>query len=159
MSIITLGLSADRKTLSAFGKDLAAECLVHNELNGLRPKDRIYYSTNYDGSKGSPTQPRIFPAGKWNVFTPIAKTDPYLAPWFIPTDAHQTLQVWGLDLSWCYTGPIEVYVEDYGYGIHHSAIDETFGCERIQLIPDIEWLALQVKDAITSGNEVQLIVL
>ena len=71
----------------------------------------VAYTENADRSRGIPYQPVQFPKGHWAVGIPYATTDPLMAPYFIPTSAHQLV-----------IGNDGTSIEDYGYGIHFDAL-------------------------------------
>lgn len=105
---------------------------VRNETNGLRSLDsKPVYTEGANGSKGRPYMPRPFPKGDWNIVAVLPKTDPYEAPAFISTDAHQAMPVWRLKADGTYDAATEELVQDYGYGIHDSTSNTTLGCGRI----------------------------
>lgn len=86
---------------------------------------------------------------------PLPRTSPYTAPYFIPTDAHQLVDEWDLDEHQLYKCAAGRQVMDWGYGLHHSTCDYTFGCLRILDIPDLVWLVGQINQEISDGNPVQ----
>jgi L,D-transpeptidase catalytic domain len=79
-------------------------------------------------------QPQPFPAGTWHVTEIWPNDNPYTAPFFIGTDAHQTVK--------CLDGS---EVDDHGYGIHHSTSATTWGCLNVPIESDLRWLASLVK--------------
>jgi L,D-transpeptidase catalytic domain len=79
-------------------------------------------------------QPKEFPSGEWVVTRIEPNDDPYTAPFFIATNAHQTVT--------CFDGSV---VEDAGYGIHYSTSPTTWGCLRVETEGDLRWLASLVK--------------
>lgn len=85
-------------------------------------------------------QPQEFPSGKWIVTRVEGNDDPYTAPFFIATNAHQPVT--------CLDGSV---VEDYGYGIHYSTSPTTWGCLKLATESDARWLASLVRagEAIT----------
>ena len=123
----------------AFGKPTPFSCIVRNELNGLRKMNEVVYSTNADGSKGVPYMPRQFPVGTWALEMPGVRSDPLLAPYFIPTTAWQLVDEWDVeqrdDGEW-YTGKTGRQVKDYAYGIHCSTAHESDGC--LHIVDDIK---------------------
>ena len=146
-------------SIFAFGKTIDCTCLVRNEINGLRGKCEVVYSTLADGTQGYPYYPRQFPKGTWNVFAPLPRTGPYEAPWFIPTDAHQSVQTWELDADGCYAQPAPgIVVEDYAYGLHHSVARETYGCIKIATAEDVVWIAQEIAARLKAGEGVQVVV-
>lgn len=153
MSIV---LNANLKTgkLNAFGKTIDVSCLVRNELNGQRKKNQVVKSM----PEGKPIQPRQFPAGSWTVGMPVTRTDPYLAPWFIPTTAFQMLPIWSLDTKGQYKEATDKKTRDVGYGLHHSTSNTTQGCIKIIKMDDLLWLVTKIIDAIENKQTVTLIV-
>lgn len=137
-------------SLTAFGRGLTCSCRVRTIANGLREYNQIVYSINGDGSRGVPCQPGLFPVGTWNVYKPIPKTDPYMAPFFIPTDAHAPIEEWTLI---DYQDQVQYgmatghFVEDYGFGLHHSTSATTLGCIKIESEADLRWLVEQIIEA------------
>ena len=143
-------------TLIAFHRSIYVSNRFY-EILTQSPKDHVVLSTNADGSDGVPYKPTSFPVGVWNVRQPLARTSIYTAPYFIPTDAHQLVDEWELDEHGLYKYPTGRQVDDWGYGLHHSQIDYTFGCLRIVGIPDIVWLAEAMREA--KGDRVKMEVL
>jgi hypothetical protein len=80
---------------------------------------------------GKPYMPKGFPHGLWKVGAPVPKTNPYLAPYYIPTDAWQMVTEWALDADGSYKAPTSRQVRDAGYGIHFSTSSTTLGCLKI----------------------------
>ena len=79
-------------------------------------------------------QPIVFPSGIWQVLRVEPNDDPYTAPFFIATNAHQSVT--------CFDGTV---VDDCGYGIHTSTSPTTWGCLRVDDENDIRWLASLVR--------------
>ena len=125
---------AANAVMTAFGKSVPFSCFVRNEVNGLRNMNEVVYSTNQDGSKGVPYMPRPFPVGTWTLGHPDLRSDPLLAPYFIPTTAWQLVDEWDViqkdDGEW-YSGKTGRQVKDYAYGIHCSSAHESDGCIHI----------------------------
>jgi hypothetical protein len=99
-----------------------------------------------------PYMPIGFPAGIWKVGKPIAKTNPYLAPYFIPTNAWQMVTEWTLEPDGSYGQPTARKIKDEGYGIHFSTSSTTLGC--LKIVNKSELLTLvrmivECKEAIT----------
>jgi hypothetical protein len=120
------------------------------------PGEHVVQSTNQDGTDGVPYKPEAFPVGIWNIRMPQPRTSIYTAPYFIPTDAHQLVDEWELDEHQLYKCPAGRQVMDWGYGIHHSQIDYTFGCLRVLEIRDIVWLVGQLNQVLIEGQKVTL---
>jgi hypothetical protein len=176
----TLSLTADHKSLGAFGRVISCSCLVVNEFS-TPPRMRVVYSENADGSQGMPYMPRIFPScingEPWNIYAPVPvdpAKDPkaYMQPFFIPTDAWQWVQVWDVNQSvdFDYVGPaltggegtagarLPLMIKDYGYGIHFSMSVYTDGCEKITEKDDLLWLVDQVRAALNADGGLKLLV-
>jgi hypothetical protein len=137
--------------LYAFGRVLPCSCDVRNETNGRRHADQIVYSM----PDNQPYQPRQFPRGRWKVGMPVERTDPYLAPWFIPTDAWQELPIWALkDGKYAY--PTAETVQDVGYGLHYSTSSTTLGCIKIKNLEDLQWLVKQINHTLRLGKEIYM---
>jgi len=146
-----------------FFGDSVVDCVCHvrNEENGERVlASKPVISENSDGSEGVPYMPRRFPMGKWNVTVILPKTDPYEAPEFIATDAHQTVERWrtriGRDGNEIYDQPSGDMVEDYGYGLHNSTSSTTLGCGRIIKTADRALLARTIRQSWESKEPVTL---
>ena len=142
--------------LQAGDSQIRAWSKVRNELNGYRPNKEknaagnsdVFYITRSDGSRGSPSMPRPFPAGKWKITGinehPDKINDGYLYPFYIATDAFQPLDVWELDNRGFYLQNTNKKENDYAYGIHFSTSDWTQGCLRVETENDIRWLVKNV---------------
>ena len=91
---------------------------------------------------GKPYKPQEFPNGRWELFKPLPRESAYLAPFFIPTDAHATVEVWKVSGTRyiAKTGGFDI---DYAYGLHFSSLDFTDGCirfiEKDDLIKFAQW--------------------
>ena len=120
---------------------IKVSCLVRNELNRQRGGQDVTHAM----PSGAPYMPRPFPKGKWTLGKPVAKTDPYTAPWFIPTDAWQNLPVWEVDEHGCYVRATDRLVRDEGYGLHCSTSRTTLGCVRVSLLEDLLWIVEALK--------------
>lgn len=141
--------------LLADGRKIACWSKVRNELNGYRPnpdKERagdadLFRITRADGMLGPPSMPRPFPAGEWKItgINPHPASEPYLYPFYIATDAHQSLDVWALGENGFYLKPTGEKQEDYAYGLHFSSSDWTQGCLRIGTEEDLRWLVANVE--------------
>jgi hypothetical protein len=106
-------------------------CDVRNEINGRRKlTEPVVYTENEDCTQGMPYMPRLFPKGVWKILAIIPKDDPYEAPFFISTNAHQSVVPWTSD-NGHYGRAMADSVEDYGYGLHNSTSETTLGCGRI----------------------------
>jgi len=146
----------DAAILKYADKALKVVCNVRNELNGLRLlSEKPVYSENEDGSRGLPYMPRQFPLGTWTVIAIIPKTDPYEAPQFISTDAHQKVHPWTTQ-DGHYSREMDDEIEDYGYGLHNSSSATTLGCGRIIDYKDREDLCAAIQAAWKNGETVTL---
>jgi hypothetical protein len=128
---------APNPIMLAFGKNVPFSCFVRNEINGLRQMNEVVFSVNKDGSKGVPCMPRTFPVGTWSLGMPGVRSDPLLAPYFIPTTAWQMLDEWEVtnkDGKLWYLKKTGRQVADYAYGLHCSTAHESNGC--IHIIDD-----------------------
>jgi hypothetical protein len=137
--------------LEAFGRVIPCLCDVRNEINGRRHDYQVVYSIPDD----KPYQPRVFPVGVWQVAPPKEKTDPYMAPWFIPTNAMQKLPVWELKDK-KYFKPTEQIIRDWGYGLHYSTSGTTLGCIKIINLEDLEWLVQEIHIAFLEKKDIFL---
>jgi hypothetical protein len=148
----------DSHKMSYLDKVIDVVCDVRNELNGQRAlSEKPVYSENEDGGTGVPYMPRPFPIGSWEVVSVIPKTDPYEAPEFISTDAHQPVEEW-TEVLGHYGQKTGTMVEDYGYGLHNSTSNTTLGCGRISRPEDRENLVMAIQDAWAAGETVTLVV-
>ena len=145
-----------RKSLLTAGQKLfTVACNVRNELNGFRttenPED-VVYTLPPDGSKPVPYMPRTFPPGRWKITEVKKKDSPYLAPYFIATNAVQMVEEWSLDTDGTYKGPTGKMVPDSGYGLHFSSSSTTLGCGKVMRLKDLEamveiiWTAFKNKE-------------
>ena len=139
--------------LVAFHNTIAVSNKFYDVLT-QSPASHVVMSTNADGSDGVPYKPEAFPIGVWRVFQGQPRTSIYTAPYFIPTDAHQLVDEWQLDEHGLYKYPTGKQVMDWGYGLHHSAIDYTFGCLKILGIPDVLWLVEALKES--AGEKIEM---
>ena len=151
----------DASTLQYDDTSIRVVCHVRNELNGERLlSEKPVYSEDEDEGDGVPYMPRPFPLGTWNVEAIIPKDNPYEAPEFISTDAHQTVDEWtiGLDLNGNahYIAKSSRTVEDYGYGLHNSTSSTTLGCGHIIEAADREALVAAIRAAWDQNDPVTL---
>lgn len=141
-------------------KPIQADCVVRNELNGWRPNPKkdpareVVYAMTQDPYNKYPVMPRTFPKGRWRIGQPRKRTDPYLAPFYIPTDAEQWLTVWELDKHGGYYRPTDEKVLDLAYGIHFSSSNTTVGCIKIYREEDLLWLKNVVTEQLEQGRAV-----
>jgi hypothetical protein len=140
--------------LTAFGRCIACSCKVRNEINGLRLPHEVVRTEPHD----IPYYPREFPVGTWNVYAPHSKSDQYMAPYFIPTDAWQMVDTWSVvqEDGARYGEPTGKQDRDEGYGLHHSVSKTTLGCIKIEYEDDLVWLVLQINAVLGGGNKVTL---
>lgn len=148
--------------LSVDGQTMEASCHVRNDINGerelLKPSEVVYAMTGNRYDK-KPYMPSKFPAGIWQVFAPQERTSPYLAPYFIPTNAKQLVHVWALDDDGGYAEQTEERVMDHGYGLHYSVSPTTLGCIRICNKNDLMLLVRTVEAAIDRKEYVTIEVI
>lgn len=129
----------DQGILELHDSKIFVQCHVRNELNGERQlNEKAVFTERKNGSEGLPYMPRPFPLGLWNVQKPLPKTNPYEAPFFIPTDAHQQVEFWLINTDGSYNKPSGQQIEDYGYGLHCSTSQTTLGCGRVINRSDLE---------------------
>jgi len=142
-------------------RDVKADCVVRNELNGRRPlhdPTQVVYAMTADPYGRFPVMPRTFPEGSWSLYTPRMREDRYLAPYFIPTDAEQWLPVWELDDDGGYDHVTDEYVLDLGYGIHFSSSNTTVGCIRVFRKDELLWLVDTVNKLLDKHEPITLSV-
>jgi len=158
-----LSWTKDTAYLSAFGRQIEVSNVVRNELNGRRKlglKSDAVLTEPDDGTKPMPYMPRGFPEGSWKITGIVPHTDPkdhYLNPYFIATNAHALVEVWGLDALGGYDKPTGSFVRDSGYGIHWpdpAYSMTTLGCIRIVSKQDLLWLVSQIQTATAAGEEI-----
>ena len=142
-------------------KNFDASCDVRNELNKrrhLHDPSQVVRAMCEDPYNKPPVMPRTFPEGRWRVYTPRSRANPYLAPFYIPTDAEQYLDVWALDENGGYDHPTSNRVLDIGYGLHFSTSSTTVGCIRVHSESDLLWLVHAINERILSGHAVHITV-
>lgn len=147
--------------MMAFGNRIDCSCNIRNLENGWRQLDQVVWSTNSDGSRGVPYSPQLFPVGLWMVGRPEPETDPYLKPFFIPTDAHQAVEEWEIAErdKMVYVKPTGRLVEDWAYGLHNSTSPTTLGCIRVTLFYELRRLVDDINKALEDGREVRFEVM
>lgn len=141
-------------------RDMFVTCLcsVRNELNKQRAlTEACVFTETKNGSKGVAYMPRPFPKGSWTVLTILPKTDPYMAPWFIATDAHQLVDEWTM-LNGHYEYNTGFQVEDYGYGLHNSTSSNTLGCGKIVGLASLLDLIKAIRTCHNDNEKVKLVV-
>lgn len=147
--IITYSLSSRRMIVTNGGKwELEASCLVRNEVNGWRKNTEIVKTI----PEGRPYQPRQFPVGVWKVGRPVARTEPYKAPIYIPTNAWREVRVWRV-VDGEYHHPTDDMVIDTAYGLHCSTSNTTLGCIKIHRVGDLYRLASEIFLELDRGHE------
>jgi len=155
MSVVTI--NKERTILTGYGKDIPILNIVRNEVNGWRKlTEKCVYTENFDGSKGVPYMPRLFPTGNWNIVGFNPETEPYLYPFFIITNAWQEVDEWLIKPDGSYDKPSGVKVKDYGYGIHFSVSTTTLGCIRIVNQTDLLWFKNQIETSLNSKETINL---
>ncbi len=143
-------------------RDIKADCIVRNELNGWRTlhdpdgRGKVIYAMNDDPHSKPPVMPRRMPLGTWNIGKPRPRFDPYKAPFYIPTDAEQWLETWSLDGSGGYDKPTFRKVLDMAYGLHFSTSGTTVGCIKIHKERDVEWLVAQINGEIARESSISI---
>lgn len=131
-----------------------------NKIRSLENKKRllteVVFSEPVDGDP-KPYDPKLFPIGTWSVFLPTSKTDKYLSPFFIPTDAKQIVETYSVaDGFYLKKNGTQM---DSGYGIHFSTSSTTLGCIRIANEKDLLDLVQFISECIKSGETVKLTVM
>ncbi len=121
--------------LKAWDREIPCWCKVRNLENGLRERNEVVRSIPSEEAYS----PQVFPNGRWTVGKPRARNDPYLSPFYIPTDAFQYVDVWEV-VDGVYVRKTDKKVIDQAYGLHFSVSITTLGCIRIQNKEDLEWL-------------------
>lgn len=137
--------------LEAFGKEIPCSCDVRNFENKRRKIDQVVYSI----PKGKPYQPDVFPVGRWDVYRPEPRDDEYKAPYFIPTNAFQLVQVWDTRNGRYVMETTETTI-DRGYGLHYSLSPTTLGCIKIENKDDLLFLVDEIKKALDAKEDVTL---
>jgi len=163
----TISWTKGSRYLEAFGKLIEVSNVVRNELNGWRKlgvKADVVFTEPDDGSRPEPYMPREFPDGSWKITNIIPHTDPkdkYLNPYFVATNAHLLVEVWGLDANGGYDKPTGRFVRDAGYGLHWPDPKfslTTLGCIRIVNKQDLLWLVSQIQKVSATGEEIFFVV-
>lgn len=145
-------------SMTAFGHEIGCSCNVRNLENKWRQRDQVVFSTNHDGSMGVPYSPQMFPVGLWLVGEPEVETDPYLAPWFIPTNAYQYVKRWTVIErdKLVYDEETDDWVSDWAYGLHCSTSPTTLGCIRIDLHYELRRMRDEIVFMRKAGRSVTL---
>lgn len=144
-------------------KQIGADSVVRNELNGwraLHDPDQVIQGY-VEGPKKPNVMPRPFPKGEWELYQPWPRSEernPYLAPFFVPTSAHQEVEIWALDEDGGYDHPTGEMVDTIGYGLHYSELSKTtVGCIRIWVRNDLLWFVNVLTEELERGRESRLI--
>lgn len=144
--------------LTAWGRDIPCTCRVRNEINGQRQAYEVVWSTDTTGGRGFPYQPRQFPLGDWAIGEPTRETDRYLAPYFIPTNAHQLVDEWEITerdrMEYVKRSGFRYY--DWAYGLHFSTSITTLGCIRIGDPGDVYFLVDRILAEREKSNPVRI---
>ena len=127
----------DKGILDAYGEEIEVSNFTRPNRDGTLPR-------SVPGNV--PYYPQHFPAGLWKITDPLARTAIDLAPWYIPTDAHQMVPEYSLTADGKMDKPTGVLVPDEAYGIHFSELDFTWGCIRVVNRPDLEWLVSEIQN-------------
>jgi len=134
-------------------KQISCSCWVRNELNGERKPTELVKSI----PSGEYYYPRVFPSGRFKVTErPIhrnAETDPYTAPFFIPTDAGQDVDIWNVK-NGAYDSNTYHTVWNTGYGLNFSTIPTTLGGIRLTLESDLLALVAVINKCFDAGEDV-----
>jgi hypothetical protein len=156
--VITIKCNLQECKIDAFGKIIDCSCDVRNEINGRRHADQVVYTI--PGKQ--PYQPRQFPKGIWKIGRPESRTDKYLAPFFIPTDAWREVTVYDverIDNIDRYKNPTLRKEIDRAYGLHYSTSQTTLGCIKIEKESDLLWLVEQINNFRTDKIDIFLEVI
>lgn len=144
-------VNLDKGEMVAYGKTIPVACKVRNELNGLRKPNEVIFSI----PDKKPVYPRTFPKGVWNVYKPLPRpNEPYLAPFFIPTDAWEYLPIWQLDGKGQYGMAMKYTTRVEGYGFHYSTSNTTLGCIKILKLDDLLFLVERINDDLANKKRV-----
>ncbi len=153
----------------AFGREIAAKCIVRNEENGWRGPAQVVRTFGNTTPHGLAYQPRPFPPGEWNITTAYAKADSAETwPWFVATDAWQNLELWDLDERGRYLKPTGQTIVGRDYGAHYARYrtltgllvpsNTTLGCLNILDLGDARWFGSTVRSHLGLGTALKLIV-
>lgn len=137
----------DSGTMAFDGHVIQVTCIIRNEINGRRSvTEPPVYTEPDDGSSPVPYMPRLFPRGSWKIVAVLPKTDPYMAPEFISTNAWQLVDEL-TEVDGHYGPKTGGKVRDSGYGFHNSMSATTLGCGKIVRNDDRELLVSCIKAA------------
>ena len=150
------------KRMSYNGTSISAWNRVRRLAEGTRAKDKRTDVVKTSPLSGEPTpyDPHYFPNGTWNITAINAHPaeDTYLHPFFISTDAWQTVNTWTLDPDGTYGQETSQTQEDSAYGIHFSSSNTTLGCIRIEFESDLLALVHAIEECWRAGEAVQITV-
>lgn len=149
MSRVIISWDRQKGFMEAFGRAIKCSCWVRNLENGQRRKTEIVYSI----PTAKPYSPQVFPTGLWEIGEIEPKTDEYLAPYFINTDAFQMVRVWEV-ADGRYVKPTDIWVKDKEYGIHFSTSPTTLGCIKIMEEPDLVWLVEKIQESSKNSEKI-----
>jgi hypothetical protein len=145
-----------REQLTYNGKTIWAWNRVRSLANKKRLLTEVVYSEPTDALP-APYDPVLFPIGTWEIGQPVTRTEKYLAPFFIPTNAVQRVTTYELQ-SGIYYKPNGTQV-DGGYGIHFSTSSTTLGCIRVAEEKDLLALVEWINEVLRSGESVKITVM
>lgn len=148
-----LSWNREKFYLEAYGGYLDCSCDVRNLENGRREKNEIVRTI----PDSVPYSPQQFPVGVWEIGEIEEKTDPYLAPFFINTDAWQWVLEWEIK-DGLYIKRTDKWVKDTEYGIHYSTSPTTLGCLKIIKEADLIWLVEKIRESKDNGETVYIAV-
>lgn len=131
---------------------IPCSCLVRNLTNKWRGRDEV--ARTMPGEE--PYNPQIFPVGKWDISMPLRKTDSYKEPFFIPTNAERSVNVWALDNNGEYAHRTGRTVIDKAYGLHFSTSNTTLGCIKIENRNDLLFLVNIIQAELQRGEACKL---
>ena len=106
-----------------------------------------------------PYDPAPFPNGKWFIHELRERHDKYRAPWYIATNAYQTVETWEVSSEsgeLAYVKPSGRKVIDAEYGIHFSEHPTTQGCIKVLKREDLEALVEILRPAIVAREKISL---
>jgi hypothetical protein len=154
MSVLTWH-KPDGYLVMADGSRIQCWSKVRNELNGLRPRKKLYPGNTdvYLATGDIAAMPRVFPIGEWTILGVKEHPDPteqhgYLYPAFVRTDAVSKVPEWLLDDKGCYLKPSGRMIDDRDLGLHFSTCDWTDGCIRIATYDELMrlWHGVSIGD-------------
>ena len=149
--MIRLRWTQGGNVLRAWDRMIVCSCVVKTLAEGTRPRWMIVRTLPGD----KPYDPLPFPKGVWKVGTPRARIDPYKAPFFVPTNAFQSVEIWEVE-DRAYTRPTGEFTRDEGYGLHFSTSRTTLGCVKIEDERDVLWIVDRIEGAFGKGESVEM---